>query len=396
MDGRRSVISAVVMASALVLSVAPTLAATGDYTVPQTTKVMTYVSGTHLTWTASAQLASDGAAGPAGATLLFGVAGSASGIVETGQDLIAHRAASWVSADGGLSWTEHLTAGASSFGNVVAHGGVLVTTAPNGFWSSTDGATWTRAISGPHAQQQANIAAGQQGFIAFVRNGSSTITRVWRSATGGSTSWVAAPVQGVVSTFCPTSIAATSSRIIAIGFDCTHPSVPRVLISTTGKTWVRGIVPFGLRTSASFLTYPSISFVSRRYLVVGSNSTRTATWVWSTLDGRTWRHVSTMARLPGGFTVDRIRLVVRLAPGWLAVGDRTFTTVNDDAELVAWKSADLVHWFRIVPRGSIACIDASVHQMGQAALVGARLVAVGNPWGIGGTCGETWVARVTP
>src|SRR5262249_36850765 len=139
------------------------------------------------------------------------------GIVETGSNLLTNEAASWVSKDDGVTWTEHRIMSETSFGPVVGHGGVLVTTA-SGFYGSPDGATWTAAVTGPHSIGFVKLAAGPQGFVAFLRDGKSTTTRVWRSTTGKS--WTVSSVQSVVSGFCPTSIAASSSRIVAIGVDC--------------------------------------------------------------------------------------------------------------------------------------------------------------------------------
>ena len=67
----------------------------------------------------------------------------------------------------------------------------------------------------------------------------------------------------------------------------------------------------------------------------------------------------------------------------------------DDAVLVAWRSADLVHWSRITPAVAATC-NATVHMVNQAALIAGRLIAVGNPWSIGSNCGETWIATPTP
>jgi len=361
------------------------VAATGDYVPPVTTKVTPYVAGRTLTWTSFDQLGRDGTIGPDSATRLRGVAGGAVGIVETGSDDAAGEAASWVSSDGGVSWTEHLVpAGAAGFGSLAAHGGMFVTYASS-FWSSTDGANWTPATTGPHATQQMSLAAGPQGFVAFSLG---TITRVWLSPTGTSGSWVVAPVQSVVSSFCPSSIAATSSRIIAIGHDCSVPSRARVLVSTTGRSWINGTVPSGLRVDT---IAPSISYVASRYLVTGANASQTATWVWSTTNGVTWRHVSSLPRV-SPWSVDTMVNIVRLDPGWLAIGDRSN---GDDAVLVAWRSGDLVHWARFSP--PTGSCDVTVWGVSQAIVTRGRLVAVGTPWGpIGNYCGETWMAAVVP
>ena len=212
-------------AAALVSAASP-LAAAGDYVPPVATKVTPYVGGRTLTWTAFDQLAGNGSSGPDFATNLAGVAGGSVGIVETGTDDVAHSAASWVSSDGGVSWTEHLVPGSRGFGPLAAHGGTFVTYG-DGFWSSPDGAAWTAAASGPHAIQRATLAAGPQGFVAFIRNGTSPITRVWLSTSGTSDSWTAAPVQSAVSSFCANDIAVTRSQIVAIGYDCRAPSRPR-------------------------------------------------------------------------------------------------------------------------------------------------------------------------
>ncbi len=194
-----------------------------------------------------------------------------------------------------------------------------------------------------------------------------------------------------MSGFCPTGIAATSSRIVAIGHDCRTPSRARVLISATGRLWSSAPVPAGLRTSGEFVRAPSISYVSGRYLVTGANATQTATWVWSSTDGRTWRHVSSMPRA-APWTTDTIVKIFRLGKGWLAIGHRDMPA--DDAVLVAWRSADLKHWTRFSP--PVAGCDATVHMVSQAAVTGGRLIAVGSPWSIGSQCGQTWIAAPTP
>jgi hypothetical protein len=361
------------------------------YVPPVTTTVTPYAAGRTLSWSAFNQLGGNGAPDPIFATQLVGVAGGNSRIVETGRDDLAGTAASWVSRDGGVSWTEYLVPGRPrGFGKLAAHAGVFVTT-DGGFWSSRDGASWTPAATGPHAMQHVTLAAGPQGFVAFVQNGTSTITRVWTSPTGASDSWVAAPVQGIVSSFCPSSVAATSSRIVAIGTDCRVTSRARVLVSATGRTWTTGSVPSGLRVKGEFTRPPSISYVSGRFLVTGANPRETATWVWSSTDARTWRQVSSMPRV-GTWTVDTIVSIVRLGPGWLAIGHRDMPA--DDAMLVAWRSADLRRWSRFSP--PVAPCGATVHMVSQAAVTGGKLVAVGTPWSIGSQCGQTWMAALTP
>jgi hypothetical protein len=125
--------------------------------------------------------------------------------------------------------------------------------------------------------------------------------------------------------------------------------------------------------------------------VTGANANETATWVWSSPDGRAWRHVSSMPRV-GDWTTDTIVKIVRLGEGYLAIGHRDMPA--DDAVLVAWRSSDLERWTRFSP--PIAGCPATVHMVSQAAVTGGRLVAVGSPWSIGSQCGQTWLAAPTP
>jgi hypothetical protein len=368
----------------------PAAAAGPIVPAPVTTKVTAYVGRSTLTWNAFDQRVSDITASDQVATL-NGVSGGAMGIVETGSNLITNEAASWVSTDGGVTWTERRIMSETSFGPVVGHGGVLVTTA-SGFYSSTDGLGWTGASTGPHAIGFVKLAAGPKGFVAFVRDGKATTTRVWTSSAGRS--WTVAPAQSIVAGFCPTSIAASSSRIVAIGIDCAKHRTAKVLVSTNaGRTWTTAPVPSGLRVTGEFVRAPSVSYVGGRFLVTGANLTQSATWAWSSLDGRSWRHTSSMPRTTvGSFTVDTIVGIFKVGPGYIAIGHRDMPA--DDAVLVAWRSSDLVHWTRFSP--PTAQCDATVHMVNQAAVIRDQLVAVGNPWSIGTQCAETWMARVTP
>jgi hypothetical protein len=152
-------------------------------------------------------------------------------------------------------------------------------------------------------------------------------------------------------------------------------------------------VPSGLRATGSDVGAPSITYLSRRYLLIGANATRTATWVWSTLDGVTWHHVSSVPR-KRYWGPDAIVKVVRLDLGWLAIGHRSMGA--DDAELAVWRSSDLVHWSRLSPATAGCNREATVWVVAQAAVARGRLVAVGPAWGMFHNCGETWIGTVTP
>ena len=371
----------------------------GSFTAALTTRTTSFAGGTHLRWTAfdMPPLTSAGAIWPvARDRTLLGVATGPPGIVETGSvqttassGAMTTEAASWLSADGGGTWAEHVTPGAASFGPVVGHGGVFVAVSPAGLWSSRDGATWARATTGPRdLAGVATIAAGPQGFVVFRRSRTPGRTHVWVSRSGAPGSWVLVPTQAVVSGFCPTSVTVTATRVLAVGHDCTRPAVPRVLTSISGRTWARTTVPTGLRTAGIYVRDPSLSFVGGRFMLAGADRRQDAAWLWMSLDGHVWRHVASLPRRPG-LSVDRLATVARLGVGYLAVGDRDFPA--DDAELAAWWSTDLVRWARVTP-ATVAWCDATVHMVEQATVASHRVVLVGNPWSISSSCAESWTA----
>ena len=74
----------------------------------------------------------------------------------------------------------------------------------------------------------------------------------------------------------------------------------------------------------------------------------------------------------GSFTVDTIVGIFRLGPGYIAIGHRDMPA--DDAVLVAWRSADLVHWTRFSP--PTAGCDATVHMVTRP----PSCAAVSSPW----------------
>jgi len=369
--------------------------ATGDVTPPATSATLAYVNGTHLRWSVFDQLGGDGSGSPIGSAEVNGVAGGSIGILEVGADGAAHTAATWISTDGGVSWTEHIVVGGpAAFWSVAAHGGVFVALGNNGLYSSTDGVTWTPATTGPHAPRwegiQAPVFAGPQGFVLIVRNGTSKTTRVWHSRTGAPGSWTAAPYQATVAGFCATSLAMSASRMVAVGADCAHPAVARVLTSTTGTTWKRDLPPVGIRVVGA---PPSVSYVASRFLVTSANTANTATWVWTSTDGIAWRRVSSVGKDKSA-APDQINKVMRLGSGWTAVGNRFI----DDAVttwLVIWRSTDLVHWSRY-----IITIEPGFTAMEQhdsdAAIVGGRLVVVGYGWNDPSATAQTWIAQVVP
>ncbi len=371
----------------------------GSFTATPTTRTTSFAGGTHLRW-AAFDLPPVLAAGTLGSLdqgrTLHGVAGGPPGIVETGSVETAvsptgttTQAASWVSGDGGRTWAEHLTPGASSFGPVVGHGGVFVAVSPVGLWSSRDGATWTRATTGPHdLAGVATISAGPQGFVVFRRSRTVGRTHVWVSHTGAPGSWVLVPTQAAVSGFCPTGVTVTTTRVLAVGHDCARPAVPRVLASRSGWTWARATVPTGLRTVGTLVRGPSLSFVGGRFVLAGADVRQDATWLWTSLDGHVWRHVASLPR-KRGLSVDRLATVARLGVGYLAVGDRDYPA--DDGELAAWWSPDLLRWVRVTPATVPSC-DATVHTVEQAAVASHRMVLVGNPWGMTSRCAESWTA----
>jgi hypothetical protein len=384
------------LAAPAVLAVSPdgvTPAATGDYTPPVTTMTTPYVAGTHLAWSIFEQPALDGTVSLPRSAVVNGVATGPGLIVEVGEDgASGSRAASWTSTDGGVSWTEHVqTSGPVTFWHIAAHAGVFVALAPGGLYSSTDGATWTKATTGPTAGptwEDPLITTGPRGFLVFVptthfiNSEPVRTSRLWVSASGAPGTWAAAPDTAIVRDFCPASVEATSTRVVAVGVDCNAPSHGRVLVSSNGRSFSRVAAPAG----SGYLS--SVSFTGGRFLISGFNAAHTATWVWSSTTGASWQHMATLPRPAQDPQPDLVR-IDRLGAGWVAAG----TASIGDGCIVVWRSVDLVHWKR-----SLLTITGMSSWASGVAVSGSQLIIVGTlkAHGTNDWVGETWIAAVAP
>ena len=338
------------------------------------TVTVPYVGGAYSGW-AHVRLPTGGTSGPSGEAT--GVAEGGPGVVVVGSasegaccggpctpgGTCGPVPASWTSADGGRSWTEHPVPEASREGDgrgflaLASRSGSLVAGAASGFWRSTDGITWTRAASGPRfaAGTQVRIDAGLRGFVALAKEKPSKTTRAWVSADG--VAWRQAPTQPALAGFCAVGLTTSEARAVAVGDDCTDRHRPRIVVSTDGRTWRRAPTQ---STFSRSLGFQSVSFVGGRFLLFGAyRSVTEGTAVWSSRDGLTWRRTSFLPEATPAdyYRPDEIAGVVRLGSAWVALGHRYDEGV--DWQPVAWTSPDLVHWSRQTIGGSGWLVDVT-------------------------------------
>ncbi|MEI8334627.1 MAG: hypothetical protein WCH74_12375 [Chloroflexota bacterium] len=352
------------------------------------TATVPYIGGAYSGW-AHVRLPTGGTSGPSGEAT--GVAAGGPGVVVVGSasegaccggpcppgGTCGPVPASWTSADGGRSWTEHPVPEASTEGDgrgflaLASRSGILVAGAASGFWRSADGITWTRAASGPRfaAGTQVQIVAGLRGFVALAKERSSKTTRAWVSADG--LTWRQASAQPALAGFCAVGLAASAARAVAVGDDCTDRHRPRIVVSTDGQTWRRAPTQ---STFSRSLGFQSVSFVGGRFLLFGAyRSVTEGTAVWSSRDGLTWRRTAFLPEATPAdyYQPDAIAGVVRLGSAWVALGHRYDEGV--DWQPVAWTSPDLVHWSRQTIGGSGWLVDVTA--------VDGRLFAAGT-WNV--------------
>jgi len=387
-----------VVRSLVVLAVALALASSGALVTaaapvarltsvsPSTTGTTTYVNGTTIGWTAGnvavTNAPSDGSGGYDG--IIRGIAGGQPGLVAVGADYTAGTAqgASWVSADGGLTWTEHLVAdtGAAGFTALAASAGAFAAASSAGFWRSTDGATWTQA-PGPATIGGAVMASGLGQFVALVTDGAAT--RAWTSVDGSR--WVAAPDQAAVRSFCPSSVAASSSRVIAVGTSCSSSSTPRLLVSLDGAVWTQAAVPSGMDTGQA-----SVSVADGRFVIIAPyhDPTHDGTAVWSSTSGTSWRRTSFLSARAA--SPDVIGGIIPFGSGW--IGSGWAANNADDCTPIVWSSADLVHWTRaqlISPPYAGTCAQPFSMTADQG-----RVIAVGRAWDLVSTSPVAWIGTL--
>jgi len=140
----------------------------------------------------------------------------------------------WIRAtfrDGDLpADTTLLGVGAGGAGYVAV--GVTGTSRVTAFWTSSDGATWTRiALSGsPPGSGVRDVVGGGPGFIAVGSTGSDGT--VWTSSDGAS--WSEAPQGGIFAAMALDSVTATSDGLLLTGHGAGGPAI---WSSVDGLTW---------------------------------------------------------------------------------------------------------------------------------------------------------------
>ena len=370
--------------------------------IPGTSATMPYVGGTTIAWTAQNVPVVNGPYPPYRDGLLGGsldgVATGPGGLVAAGSDYgILSKpgfgsAASWVSADGGATWTEHpVEAADPGFTALAAHGGVFVASSlVGGFWYSSDGADWTRATSGPtdtggiSDPRRVALAPGLGGFVGIVWAGGST--QAWTSSDG--TEWSAAPAQSSLQGFYPQSLAASGERAVAVG---TSGSAGNLLVTSDGLRWSRVALPAGMDA-----TRASTSVAGGRFLIVAPyiDATHYGTAVWSSLDGVRWERTSFLtarAAFP-----DRVGNVVPFGAGWIAAGwgPNGADGGADDCVPIVWATPDLVHWTRAALPPTPW--PGTCEQPLRIAVSGARAIAVGSAWDMVSTSPAAWIGTIVP
>ena len=364
--------------------------------IPSTSAATPYVGGTTIAWTAQNVPVVNGPYPPYrdgffGGSL-DGVAAGPQSLVAAGSDYgILSKpgygsAASWVSTDGAATWTEHPVGGADpGFTALVAHGGVFVASSlAGGFWYSSDGASWTRATSGPtntggiSDPRRVALAPGLGGFVGIVWGGGST--QAWKSIDG--TEWSAAPLQPSLQGFYPQSLAATTERALAVG---ASGSSGRLLVSSDGLHWSRVALPAGMDA-----TRATISVADLRFLIVApyTDATHYGTAVWSSLDGVRWERTSFLTARTA--SPDRVGNVVPFGAGWIAAG--WAPNGADDCTPIVWTTPDLVHWARAALPSTPW--PGTCEQPVRIAASGGRAIAAGSAWDMVSTSPAAWIGTL--
>jgi hypothetical protein len=380
----------------LVVSVAPAVALAADPWGPGITGTSAYVGGATIDWMAEnvpSAVRLGGDTPPLGA--IKGVAAGDGKFLAVGNDQSTHggvgaEPASWITTDGGLTWTEHLQQ--AGFSGLVAQAGVFVSVGGRFLWSR-DGVTW--AAAGPTGIHYAPLTVGLGKFVAIANFGSRS--EAWTSVDGAS--WHRSANESVLSNFCPEAIAGNNARVVAIGRTCGSMTL-RAVFTTDGQTWRSGSVPTGMPVSlqldgVTVQSHPSLAWTGGRFLAFSyyrSGSTN-GTAVWSSTDGMTWHRTSFLASQSFRWP-DEPKQVVQFGAGWIAAG---FAANGAAVECwpAVWKSADLVHWSRMtVPE---VPWRGTCEQPIAIAAAGDSVVIAGDSWASDYNSTAAWTGRlVTP
>jgi hypothetical protein len=221
---------------------------------------------------------------------------------------IANDAAAWSSSDG-TSWAQ--AGGGGPFVEAPETRMTTVVAGPHGFvaggwagivneggharfWTSPDGATWTRATvdPGPDDGRVAAIAAGPGGLVAVGTSGPvghPTGSAVWRSTDGQRWTRVTDPALGAGQI---ASVAAGGPGYVAVGADLTS-NAALVWLSTDGRSWdlvpaQDSLVYHGLGiTMADVVAAPgSAGLVAVGHFLFGQQFGQGT--AWTSADGHAW------------------------------------------------------------------------------------------------------------
>jgi hypothetical protein len=259
----------------------------------------------------------------------------------------------WTSPDG-LTWSIHLTMGATDFTFPVSvAGGADGTVAAVGrsgpkpvAWTSADGAAWQQhAVSlldgSGVAERMTTIAAGSHGYVAGGSVGPELFdrhARLWTSTDG--TEWAPVPDDPVV--FANAEVRAITpfgEGFVAVGVvgEAQHPSGAVAWTSADGSKWTRVEDP-------SFSDGVAVSVVPAPFgglVAVGSDVGRKEAVAWTSPDGRRWtRAPSEPSREhSGGFVW--MTDVVAIGDSVIGIGDYQGL---QRGTATSWVSRDGTHW----------------------------------------------------
>lgn len=268
-------------------------------------------------------------------TFVLSIAASAGRWIAVGRH--GAEAATWSSTDG-TDWQPGAAAGdgfreppetrittvlATPFGWIAGGWAGLITEAGKArFWTSVDGAAWTRGADGPGFSdgRAASIAAGPGGYVAVGTTGAvgrATGSAVWRSTDG--TAWERIHAGDALAAGAMASVTAGGPGYVAVGasLDATNAMV---WLSPDGATWTvapdqDSLTYHGLKIGMDdVVAGPDGRLVGVGHFLFGTQYGQGATW--TSADGRTWTRAPDLAAFGQGEPVS----VIADGTGYLAVG----------------------------------------------------------------------------
>ena len=208
------------------------------------------------------------------------------GLVAVGADLKDGRALSWVSEDGGMTWTAGATLRRANFFDVeateegyVAVGARVVRGTHEGtIWRSRDGRDWRPArIEEGGTPERLLMAPGGRRVAAGVVSPSQQIALpvVWRERGRGRWSGEALPVDDVLGRYFINGVAANDESIaLVLRWSSGDSLRVAVFVSGDGREWREALVPDGFISA--------LGVIGGEFLALGPGMT------WRSSDGATW------------------------------------------------------------------------------------------------------------